>query len=876
MTAVAVLFHAKDNLSASRWPQDVIDLLCVMIREMTTSQLQNLRVRGFPILNAVMYSCNENLILCTLDSKVSVDDCGVPTAQGTLGLSAVQLACILDIGPIAFTKILKSSKNLAIRDSNGDGLLHMTASRDRSDDSVGKMTKSIKAGLDVNTRNNLRETPLHAAAQRRHLATLYFLLSQGSDPSFRDVQEILPIHWAVQNGHVRMMRSLSAYSAGLTQICDWECDLGIFSWGQKTTQRVSTIHIAAAEGHWKALKFLLEHPQSLSAEGVANQSASPLFFATCYGREAAVNLLLTTGAKATTGWQGMSLLHVAASKGHLNIAIALMNHGCDVGQVDHWGETALTCAIKSGHTLVANALRLREEETVLTKTSYLNTALGYAIDRNDLEGCKQFLASGASLSKSCSRETQFLPFMHALHRGFSPLASYFLSMGASCSGITPDHLQMHSYTALHYCLSLNDSELLNRVLDNCPGLLFVETDIHPMHLAIVSWSNHLLQILLSRSQECWDRSSGRELFSLHAGPSTEESRMPDVTINRRTQSRRMRLLESSSLVETRVQMRTSNWLTEGPDGNLQRYDGFSPLQCAAIVNNLEAAKLLRDHGASVECRPGLKGSSPLLHASGNNDSFVSWLLDNGASLYDYRWNCTSVITSIPKTIQPSLRKQFHSVAQHNWPADIHDRNMVSHLAAAYAPVGLIQLGFDSKSLAALDFFGYSAINYCFEHGAESVITYLLNTGADLSASTPAFGSVLNVVWLESHYSRLRRLLRRFGRETSTTLLNAKPQYRHTPLYYAAATGTCRILELLLASGSDADMVGGPVGSALMAAATFGRFEAVEILVDAGATTSYYSADDDATKSVLIQAKNFPQIQRWLLVGRFVRIKCLPR
>jgi len=207
--------------------------------------------------------------------------------------------------------------------------------------------------------------------------------------------------------------------------------------------------------------------------------------------------------------------------------------------------------------------------------------------------------------------------------------------------------------------------------------------------------------------------------------------------------------------------------------------------------------------------------------------------------------------------------------------DIYDRNMVSRFATAAYPDALIRLGVDVESLTTPDMYGESALIHCLNSGTAPVLSYILNSGLDLSGSTPAFGSAVNYFWKDVGRYVLQRLLRRLGRQTGTALLNKKPQYRHTPLYDAAAMDQCRILELLLAYEVDLDMVGGPLGSALMAAATYGRLEAVEVLVDAGAATSYFSVHDATTKSAFVQAMHFPKVQRWLLVDRFLRKKWLP-
>jgi hypothetical protein len=259
-----------------------------------------------------------------------------------------------------------------------------------------------------------------------------------------------------------------------------------------------------------------------------------------------------------------------------------------------------------------------------------------------------------------------------------------------------------------------------------------------------------------------------------------------------------------------------------------------------------------------------------------HDDIVSFLLDHGASVHGYDKWCRSVLGELAINAQDALFVRVFSSMSHAGDMDIYDQNMALRFATAASPVSLIRLVADGESLTAPDIYGQSTLLRSLSWGTAtaSIFAYILNSGLDLRESTPAFGSAFNYPWSDYECNKLQLLLKRLGRQTSTSLLNNKPQYRHTPLYFAAAMDQCRILRLLLTYEVDLDMVGGPMGSALMAAATYGRLEAAQVLVEAGAAISYVSVDDGTTKSAFVQAKHFPRIQRYLLVDRFSRTKCL--
>lgn len=150
--------------------------------------------------------------------------------------------------------------------------------------------------------------------------------------------------------------------------------------------------------------------------------------------------------------------------------------------------------------------------------------------------------------------------------------------------------------------------------------------------------------------------------------------------------------------------------------------------------------------------------------------------------------------------------------------------------------------------------------------------YLLNSGFDLGGTTKYFGGALNYRWLDRQLGLLKRVLRRLGQDQSLTLLNLKPECRSTPLYAAATMGQLKVLQLLLSFGADVNLVGGELGTPLIAAASYGRLSIVKELISAGATFSSFCPALEETANVFDQAQDFPAIQRWLLVGRWMERK----
>ena len=293
---------------------------------------------------------------------------------------------------------------------------------------------------------------------------------------------------------------------------------------------------------------------------------------------------------------------------------------------------------------------------------------------------------------------------------------------------------------------------------------------------------------------------------------------------------------------------------------------ISPLHFAVGFKNVRAVKMLLAYGAEVDQVAKELPITPLhLAIDFRSYAIVELLLESGASLESRNYagrSCANMMFSLPLGSLPdSIRHKAAKLVQ----PDVYG----SFLVLFSDPNGRIQNCTADRSLVTkFDRGGFNEISKAFEVGFPERATYLLNLDVDLTLIDPAFGGALHKIWLGKQLSTLRHLLRKLGPACCAAMLNFKHTVSHTPLYYAAAASQLEVMSLLLRSGADINLVGGPEGTAVMISAAYGREDAVKFLVRLGASTSYVSDDTGAMISIYDKAKGFPAIQRWLLVERW--------
>ncbi|KAK6794848.1 hypothetical protein RDI58_008301 [Solanum bulbocastanum] len=137
--------------------------------------------------------------------------------------------------------------------------------------------------------------------------------------------------------------------------------------------------------------------------------------------------LIGAGAEPNkTDYDGRSPLHLAASKGHGDITVFLIQREVEINARDKFGYTPLLEAVKNGHDHVASLLM---EAGALLGIDNDGTCLCETVAKRDLEYLRRLLANGINPN---SKNYDFRTPLHlAASEGLYPISVLLLEAGAS-------------------------------------------------------------------------------------------------------------------------------------------------------------------------------------------------------------------------------------------------------------------------------------------------------------------------------------------------------------------------------------------------------------------------------------------------------------
>jgi ankyrin repeat protein len=256
-----------------------------------------------------------------------------------------------------------------------------------SDTSPGAATASRtnhRSRVDANTISATQPTTtLHDAATKGLTETVARLLDQGVAVDHFNAARATPLHLAIKEGHVDIVRLLLSSGASI------EAPYGPIL--------LKPLHLAAMTLNPAMMEAVLRHKPNLESR---HDGLTPLYFAVGTGDVAVVRLLLDAGADiyartTSESGTGESVLHMACASFKTAMVAFLIRCGADVNVIgtNPKGQTALHIAAQYGNAEAVTEL-IAAGANMYAKFPDKRTALEVAAQNGRIKTVEAFIKHG--------------------------------------------------------------------------------------------------------------------------------------------------------------------------------------------------------------------------------------------------------------------------------------------------------------------------------------------------------------------------------------------------------------------------------------------------------------------------------------------------
>ncbi|XP_077297006.1 uncharacterized protein LOC143918811 [Arctopsyche grandis] len=701
----------------------------------------------------------------------------------------------------------------------------------------------LRCGLNINSHDNLGNTPIFKSLRNSRFEVPKHLLEMGADPNVRNKDESTPLQWASVAGNLPIMQLL----------IDNRADINMADKNGYTP-----LFCAAGTDNFKAFNLLLDRGADLNSTNKDRHTV--LHYAAKYDAIDEMDRILKHGEDPNVrDKNGCTPLHWAAQNGSIKVIQLLLDNGAKFGILNNGGETPLLCAARNSKFKAMNLLLDRgadlkstdrdgsailhyiatygadeEVDRLLKKGADPNvqnihgsTPLHWGAVIGSLRIVQLLLDKGADVNipDICSDT----PLLCAARNNHSKVVKLLLERGADPKSINEDGNSVFHYTATYDAV-----EEIDQLLKKGANLNARNNDEStPLHWAAENGSLRVMQKLLEKKADIDVTAKDGATPLICAAQNNKFNAMnlllkrgADPKITNDKGNSILHYIAKYDAVEELKRL-----LEKGEDPNVSNVYKSRPLHWAADEGSLNVMQLLLDKEGDVDvCDES--GDTPLFRAAkcGRFEA-IKRLLNNGAN---------------SKFVSKSGRNLLLAAA---YRCDVDTIKFI------------IQLGFD---LTAVDEIGNSMLHIAVRGENEPIIKFLVAAGIDPNITNKVGWTALHdIADNQKHISKeIIKLLIHLGASPNpvdqinrtplhlasninnykavTVLIeecaeiNVRDKFGQSALHLAAAKFHLQIITFLLQNGAEVNMVDGKSRPPLYHLSRRGKMDAVKLLLQNGA------------------------------------------
>ncbi|XP_078507401.1 B-cell lymphoma 3 protein [Lissotriton helveticus] len=218
------------------------------------------------------------------------------------------------------------------QDEDGDTALHIAVAQGNFPAIQRLVHLFLQGQKNLDTFNNLRQTPLHLAVITKQPEVVGLLVRHRASPMALDRHGQTSIHLACEHGSLQCLQELIGQSQ---EALDLE---------SRNYQGFTPLHVAVEASDPDLVLFLLHQGADIDAVDIKS-GRSPLTHAVENSSVDMVALLIRNGANVNSQtYSGNTALHSASGRGLLDIVRALVKNGADSSIKNYHNDTALMVA----------------------------------------------------------------------------------------------------------------------------------------------------------------------------------------------------------------------------------------------------------------------------------------------------------------------------------------------------------------------------------------------------------------------------------------------------------------------------------------------------------------------------------------------------